>query len=92
MQPLRAALAAVLRRLPARERRAAAAALLAERVAAAPGLAWAAALVAAEAQQLQARPAPVEDVFNFLFIYFFVGGQRKQKKVMPSSSRRGPSL
>jgi len=60
MQPLRAALATVLRSLPARERDVAAAALLAERAAAAPGLAWAAALVAAEAQQLQARPASAE--------------------------------
>jgi len=44
MQPLRAALATVLRSLPARERDVAAAALLAERAAAAPGLAWAASL------------------------------------------------
>jgi len=56
----------VLGRAPAAERQAAAAALLAERAAGEPDLAWCAALVAAEAQQLQAR-APPPPAYSLLF-------------------------
>ncbi|KAK9831894.1 hypothetical protein WJX81_006720 [Elliptochloris bilobata] len=54
----RAALAAVLRRAPAAQRAPAATALLAERAAGEPDLAWCAAVVDAEAQHLQVFDSP----------------------------------